>query len=232
MRGGVQLDADADAAKVGAPRRGEWLAALLPGAVAGGLALVAIALRWRGSDLPAHFFRVGLVERDGFAVWNNHWFGGHDTLGYGVLFPMLGTILGIWTVAVASAAGSAVLVDQLIIGAVGHRKVRASLWFAAGTVTNVAIGRLPFALGMLVGLGALLAAQRRRMVVAVVLTVATAAASPVVSAFLAIVFIAWALVVGGAARCRLAWRLSRQFWRWPCSIRRAAPSRSAGARLS
>ena len=71
--------------------------ALLPAAVAAALALVAIALRWRGSDLPAHFFRVAIVERDGFEIWNNQWFGGHHTLGYGALFPVLGAAFGIWT---------------------------------------------------------------------------------------------------------------------------------------
>ena len=112
------------------------------------LASLAVALRWRGSDLPAHFFRVALVERDGFEIWNNQWFGGHHTLGYGALFPLLGATLGIWTVAVLSAGAAALLADLLITRGLGRRCVPASLWFAAGTVTNVAIGRLPFALGL------------------------------------------------------------------------------------
>ena len=44
---------------------------LVPTGLATALALLAIGMRWRGSDLPAHFFRVALVERDGFQVWNN-----------------------------------------------------------------------------------------------------------------------------------------------------------------
>ena len=172
----------------------------MPAAVAAGLALMAIALRWRGSDLPAHFFRVALLERDGFEIWNNQWFGGHHTLGYGALFPVLGATFGIWVVAVASAAVSALLADVLITRGLGHRCVPASLWFAAGTVTNVAIGRLPFALGLAIGLGALVMAQARRPVLTVVLVVATAGASPVVSAFLAIVFAAWAWTSSGVTR--------------------------------
>src|SRR4051794_3180551 len=81
--------------------------ALVPTLVAGALAVVAIALRWRGGDYPAHFFRVALVERDGFEVWNNQWFGGHHTLGYGALFPVLGAAIGIWPIAVLSAAAAA-----------------------------------------------------------------------------------------------------------------------------
>ena len=122
------------------------------------------ALGWRGSDLPAHFFRVAIVKRDGFEIWNNLWYGGHHTLGYGILFPLLGAALGIWTVAVLSAAASAFLADVLLRRATGRRCLLASMWFAVGTVTNVAVGRLPFALGLAVALGALVAAQARRMV--------------------------------------------------------------------
>jgi hypothetical protein len=177
-----------------------WSSSLLPPAVAAALAFLAIGLRWRGGDLPAHFFRVALVRRDGFQIWNNQWFGGHHTLGYGALFPVLGAAIGLWTVAVLSAATSAFLADVLIRGALGRRCLAASLWFAAGTVTNVAVGRLPFALGLAVGLGALVAAQRQRLGLTVVLTLATAAASPVVSAFLAVVFAAWAWVGCGRVR--------------------------------
>ena len=50
-------------------------------------------------------------------------------------------------IAVLSAAASAALADVLIRRAIGRRCLPASLWFAAGTMTNVAVGRLPFALG-------------------------------------------------------------------------------------
>lgn len=170
------------------------LAPFLPAGVAGGLAVMAILLRWRGSDLPAHFFRVGLVERGGYDVWNNYWYGGHHTPGYGVLFPVLGAAVGIWTVAVVSAAVSALLADVVIRGAIGHRSWLASLSFAIGTVTNVAVGRLPFALGMTIGLASLWSAQQRWRVASVLLATLTAAASAVVSVFLVLIFVAWALV--------------------------------------
>jgi hypothetical protein len=169
-------------------------------ATAVALAVLAAVAGWQGSDWPAHVFRVELVERDGMEVWNNYWYGGHHTLGYGVLFPVLGALVGMWTVAVASAAASAVLVDALVRGTLGRTCWPATLWFAAGTLTNVAIGRLPFALGLTVGLGALLALQRNRIVLAGALTLATAAASPVVSAFLAVVYAGWFLVGDRKAR--------------------------------
>lgn len=176
----------------------------MPAAVAGGLALCAIFLRWRGSDLPAHFFRVGLVERDGFTVWNNYWFGGHHTPGYSLLFPVLGALVGIWTVAVASSVVAAAAVDRLLRGATERSTLLPSMWFAIGTVTNVAVGRLPFALGMAIGTVALLAGQRRHLVVAGALSAATAAASPVAGAFLAMIWTACALTSMGETWRRYA----------------------------
>jgi hypothetical protein len=201
---GTLVTAPASGRAAEAPRRRGWWAVhgstVVAPALAGVLALITIVMRWRGSDLPAHLFRVGLVDRDGLVGWNNYWFGGHHTLGYGVLFPVLGALIGVWTLAVTSSVLSALLVDILIRRAVGHPNWWASLWFAVGTMTNVAIGRLPFALGLVVALGALVAAQSRRLVLAAGLTVGTAAASPVVSVFLLLIFAAWALTLEGQER--------------------------------
>ncbi|HEY5874225.1 MAG TPA: hypothetical protein VIT64_02945, partial [Ilumatobacteraceae bacterium] len=171
-----------------------------PTLLAATLSVLSILLGWRGTDTAAHFFRVGLVERDGFHVWNNYWFGGHHTPGYSLLFPALAAVIGIWTVAVISAAASALLFDLFLRQATGAPKRWASLWFAVGTVTNIAIGRLPFALGMAVGVGALLAGAHRRLFVAGLLSVLCAAASPVTGAFLALIWAAWALSETGRLR--------------------------------
>ena len=185
-------------------KRGHTVEPLVSAVVAGGLAIAAILLRWRGSDLPAQFFRIGLVERYGFKVWDNFWFAGHHTVGYGVLVPVLGAAVGIWTVAIVSAALSALLADLVIRTAIGHPSWPASLWFAVGTVTNVAVGRLPFALGIAIGLAALLAAQRRRIALTIVIAAATGAASAVVSVFLVVIFAAWAVVSVGRDRWHFA----------------------------
>ncbi len=183
--------------------RAAALAPTVPPLAAATLSLLIVTERWRGADLPAQVFRVGLVKRFGLQVWDNFWFGGHHTVGYGVLFPVLGAVVGIWPVAVASSAASAWLVDALIVGGTGRRSWPATLWFAAGTAANVAIGRLPFALGMTIGLGALLAGQRDRRVLALVLSAATSMASPVVSVFLAIVWAAMAVVSAERRRQRM-----------------------------
>ena len=86
---------------------------------------------------------------------------------------------------------------------VGARRRAATLLFAAGTVTNLAVGRLAFALGLAAGLLAALAAQRGRWWLAAALSLATSLASPVAGCFLAI---AWAAAT--IARRRRTGRLA------------------------
>jgi hypothetical protein len=174
----------------------------VPAVTAGVLAALALGAGWRGSDAAAHSFRVGLVRQEGFRTWNNYWYGGHHTPGYGILTPTLGAVVGLGVLAVGCAVLSAVLADALITRALGHRNWWASMWFAVGTATNVVVGRIPFALGMTIGLAALVAAQHRRAALAAVLALATAAASAVVSVFLALIFAAWALTGDQADRRR------------------------------
>ena len=164
-----------------------------PVATAGALALIATALGWRGADWPAQLLRLELVERDGPALWNNLWFAGHHTPGYGILFPVLGAAFGAATVAIVSCVVAAGSFHVLARGRDEHRTVGASVLFAAGTVVNVAVGRLTFALGLAVGLAALAALQRRRPVLAAVLVVLTAPASPVAAVMLALALTAWGL---------------------------------------
>ena len=160
-----------------------------PPALAAALATTALVLGWRGADWPAQLLRIELVESAGPTIWNNLWFAGHHTPGYGVLFPLLGALVGPAAVAVASCTVAAWSFHDL---ARGHgRTLAASLLFAAGTVVNVAIGRLTFALGLAIAVSALAVARRGRYVVATVLVVATAPASPVAAVVLAVALAAW-----------------------------------------
>src|SRR2546423_12555196 len=71
-----------------------WGSAVAAFAAATVPSIVAIVLRWQGGDLPAQIFRADLVRRDGFRLWNHEWFGGHATLSYSVLSPVLGSLTG------------------------------------------------------------------------------------------------------------------------------------------
>ena len=68
-----------------------------------------------------------------------------------------------------------------------HGDARAlAIWlFGLGAATNLFTGRLTFALGLAIGVGALLALDRDRRVVAGILAPLTACASPVAGLFLA-----------------------------------------------
>src|SRR5580692_10165264 len=75
------------------PRRRLMLSAdrkrAAPTLVAAGLALVYVLSSPPSLDLAAHLLRAKLFSAEGFGLWDNWWYGGHDTLAYSVLFPPL-----------------------------------------------------------------------------------------------------------------------------------------------
>jgi hypothetical protein len=166
-------------------------------AVAGALA-VAWAL-WLPPvrDLAGHRFRIEQYEAVGPAVWNNLWYGGHHTPGYSVLFPPVAALLGIGLTGVLAATSAAGCFAALVHRHAGAAAWPGALWFAAGSATNLFTGRLVFAMGVALGLGACLAAQRDRAVLSAVLGVGAAATSAVAAAFVAMAGIA--LVVTAAS---------------------------------
>src|SRR4051794_18686594 len=57
----------------------------------------------RGTDWPAHLFRIGLFRDAGLTLWNGQWYGGHYTLGYSVVYPPLASWFGPLAVGIASS---------------------------------------------------------------------------------------------------------------------------------
>ncbi|MDQ1503396.1 MAG: hypothetical protein QOD57_1123 [Actinomycetota bacterium] len=159
--------------------------------VAGSLSLLAVLCGWRGADLAAQVFRADLFRDHGFVLWNNLWFGGHATLDYSVLTPVLGAIMGPLAVAVVTSMVSAFLVDRLLRAHFGSSAAAGVLFFATSTVTNLAVGRVAFFLGVMFGLGALLGLQRRRPWPASASALLCSLASPVAGVFLIVATVAW-----------------------------------------
>ena len=160
------------------------------------LAFAVVYLIWqpRTVDMAAHAFRADLFGQEGFALWNGQWYGGHHTLAYSVLSPPLAWLLSPVLVLAASAVASAALFPPLLRGAFGDERARwGSIWFGAGTATLLFTGRLPFAIGVALGLAALLALQRRRYALAIGFAVLCPLGSPVAGLFLALAGIAFAL---------------------------------------
>jgi hypothetical protein len=168
-----------------------WTAA--PAAVALVFGLAYLVLEPRPGDLAVHVFRAELFGREGFTIWNGHWYGGHHTPAYSVLSPPLSWLIGPRLLLVASCVACAVLFERLVHEHFGARAARfGAIWFGLGTVTLLATSRLPVALGTAFGLAAALALQRGHRRAAVGLALLSPLASPVAGLFTAMGGLAYA----------------------------------------
>lgn len=161
----------------------------------------AIVLSGRhGVDLAAHLYRVDLFRQSGWTLWDSQWYGGHWTLNYSVIFPPIAASLGLAATAVLCAACASAVFDAIVVEHFGQTARLSSVVFGLVTVSQVAIGQLPFLLGEALGLAAYWAASRRRFDLAWTCAVAASLASPLAGAFVA---------VAAAALLLDQWPLSR-----------------------
>ena len=167
----------------------------------------------RTPDLAAQVYRVGLFRQLGFAVWDAHWYAGHDLPGYSLLFPPLGLAARAarrWRA--LSVLASTLLFERLVGSASTARAARwGAAWFAVAAVGDVWIGRLTFALGVSFALAAVLALHARasgcgRRVLAAL----CAAASPVAGVLLALAALTRRARAALAARAARRWRCRRR----------------------
>ena len=100
---------------------------------------------------------------------------------------MLGALIGPMALCAISGLLAALLFDRIVRHHFGSAWWIGSLWFAAGTATNLMIGRATFALGITLGLATVLAIQHHRFGLAIVGAILTSLASPVAGLFVAIV---------------------------------------------
>jgi hypothetical protein len=138
------------------------------------------------ADLAAQTFRADLFSSHGFLIWNNLWYSGHALPGYSLVYPPLGALLGPRLLGALAAVGAAAAFGLLARRRYGDRAAIAVAWFGAATVTNLVSGRITYALGLAVGLAAVLALARRRTGWASALAVLTSVTSPVAGLFVAL----------------------------------------------
>jgi hypothetical protein len=150
------------------------------------IAAAYVIIAPRSEDLAAHLLRAKLFATEGYGLWNNWWYGGHNVLGYSVLFPPLGALLTPQLVAAISVPVSAALFESLVHRRFGDDAWLGALWFAIGASTNLFTGRLTFALGLALAVATALALQRNRPATAATLAALTALASPVDALFAAL----------------------------------------------
>ncbi len=122
------------------------------------LAVAYLPIRPPAADLAAATYRSDLFTRNGFQLWDNGWYGGHHLPGYSLFAPALGALLtprGCLAISAVLAAG--------LFGALARRGFApvaaqaATAWFAIGFGVELVSGRMPYDLGVAVGLAALLA---------------------------------------------------------------------------
>jgi hypothetical protein len=162
------------------PAKRAGAAAILPAlALAACLVVVWLIAQPHTPDLAAQVYRVGLFKQVGFAVWDEHWYAGHHLPGYSLLFPALGALLGVHAAAAVCVLISTAIFAVLLYGEWGEDARWGAAAFAAAAVGDVWLGRLAFALGVTLALGAVLAYARGHRLPAAVLALLAAAASPV-----------------------------------------------------
>jgi hypothetical protein len=162
---------------------------------------VYLILAPQSPDLAAASYRSDLFSRVGFTLWDNSWYSGHHLLAYSLLAPALGALVGPQPLAAISMILATALFAKVIDGRFPTSATRAAaIFFALGASVSLLSSRVPFDLGLAIGLGSVLLAQQKRLALTLVLSVLTALASPVAGAFLALAFLAWALA--GPARSR------------------------------
>jgi hypothetical protein len=164
-----------------------------PGLVAAALGVAYLIAQPDSADHAAQVFRSGLFDSQGFAAWDNFWFGGHHLPGYGLLLPALGAVLGPRLVGVLAAIAASLLFSAIAYRRFGDRARLGVIWFATATAISLFSGRLTFALGVAVALAAVFAAQRGQRLMAIFFAALTPLASPVAALFLACGAIAYAI---------------------------------------
>jgi hypothetical protein len=152
-----------------------------------------VAVHPASPDLAAQAFRADLFADHGLVLWDGQWYGGHSTPGYSVVAPAVAAALGLWVTGALTIVVSAVLFERLVGDRFGAGGRAGALWFAVGVASSLFSGRLTFAVGVAVGLGALLAAQEDRRLLGGGLGALTTLTSPLAGAFLVLACTARAL---------------------------------------
>jgi hypothetical protein len=194
-----------------------WALATVPTAVLG---LVYVIVAPPSTDLAAAAYRSTLFSHVGFTLWDNSWYGGHHLPAYSLLAPALGAWLGPQLLNALAMVAATALFALLIEGCFPARATRiAAIWFAIGASFALLANRVPYDLGLALGLGALLVlrgaserdqrsgrlAQLGRRAAALTLAVLCAVASPVAGAFLALAGLAWTLTSRAASGWPRGW---------------------------
>lgn len=159
-----------------------------PGVIASGAIAVVVAVAYllappMGRDYSAQLAHAELARQHWPELLDLRWYGGFNPLGYSVWSPPLMALLGVPLTTALAYIASVVLFAALLKRTQVPRPVAGAVTAAVCLAGNLVVTRTTFALGLAVGLGALLALVSGRLKVAAVLSVLAALASPVAGLF-------------------------------------------------
>jgi MFS family permease len=137
------------------------------------------------ADLAAQTARSELFRRSGYVPYWAGWYAGIPTTTYSLVSPpLLGWLGPVW-VGAASILATAAVAGPLLRDT--RRPVWGAAFFVAAAALDVVSGRTTFALGAVLALAAVLAAERHRALVAAALALLTTVTSPVAGFLLLVV---------------------------------------------
>jgi hypothetical protein len=162
-----------------------------PAVIASGSLAVVVAIAYllappMGRDYSAQLAHAGLAKRHWPELLDLRWYGGFDPLGYSIWSPPVMALLGVRLTTALAYVVSVVLFAALLKRVQVARPVLGAVTAAVCLTGNIVVTRTTFALGLAVGLGALLALVSGRLRIASVLSVLAALASPVAGLFLGV----------------------------------------------
>ena len=162
-----------------------------PGVVAAGCIAVLLAAAYllappMGRDFSAQLAHAQLAESHWPELLDLRWYSGFNPLGYSVLSPPVMALLGVRLTTALAYVASVVLFAALLKRTAVPRPVAGAIVGAVCLAGNLVITRTTFALGLAVGLGALLALVSGRPRLTYGLSVLAPLASPVAGLFLGV----------------------------------------------
>jgi hypothetical protein len=155
----------------------------LPTLVAAAFAAAYVIVAPPSVDLAAQLFRAHLFGVEGFGLWDNLWYAGHDIVGYGILFPAVASVLSPQLAAAIAATATAAVFEPLARRHFGTAALPGAILFGAATAIDLYTGRLAFAFGALPALGAVAALDGGAVAPACALAALSALCSPVAALF-------------------------------------------------
>jgi hypothetical protein len=170
---------------------GDYRDVAIAGALAAALATAYLIAPLSGQDLAAQLARADFASTHPLTPDDLRWFGGSLTFGYSLWTPPIMAWIGVRLCGAICSVIATVQSTVLFRRCGAKRPLVGGVLTALSQTLNLVVGRVTFSLGMIFGLGALLAlaSEKTRVRVrprtrAAVLAFIAAAASPVVALFL------------------------------------------------